>query len=121
VKLFRFIDAEKASYPVSLLCRVLGVSRSGYYDWKDRPPSKRARENAALTEQIVEIHERSQETYGYPRVHAELRALGMRCFRKRVARLMRKAGLCDCRRSRKKRTTHRDPRGVALWCAECAI
>jgi putative transposase len=110
VKLFRFIDAEKASYPDSLLWRVLGLSRSGYYDWKDRPPSKRARENAALTEHIVEIHERSRETYGYPRVHAELRALGVRCSRKRVARLiMRKAGLRGCRPGRKKRTTHRDP------------
>ncbi len=109
MKLFRFIDAEKASYPVSLLCRVLKVSRSGYYyDWKDRPPSKRDQENGALTEQIVEIHERSRETYGYPRVHAELKALGVRCSRKRVARLMRRAGLQGCIRGRRKRTTRRD-------------
>jgi transposase-like protein len=85
---------EKAYYPISLLWRVLKVSRSGYYDWKDRSLSKRARENAALTHQIRQIHERSLGTYGYPRVHAELRALGVRCSRKRVARLMRKAGLC---------------------------
>jgi putative transposase len=109
VRLFRLIDAEKASYPVSLLCRVLKVSRSGYYDWKDRPSSKRDRENAALTEQIREVHERSRGIYGYPRVHAELRALGVRCSRKRVARLMRKAGIKGCRRGRKKRTTRRDP------------
>jgi putative transposase len=109
VRLFRLIDAEKASYPVSLLCRVLKVSRSGYYDWKDRPSSKRDRENAALTEQIREVHERSRGIYGYPRVHAELRALGVRCSRKRVARLMRKAGIKGCRRARKKRTTRRDP------------
>jgi putative transposase len=112
VKLFRLIDAERASYPVSLLCRVLQVSRSGYYDWKDRPLSKRARENVALTEQIREIHQRSRETYGYPRVHAELRALGVRCSRKRVARLMRKSGLRGCLRGRKKRTTRRDPLAV---------
>jgi putative transposase len=95
VRLFKLIDAEKASYPISLLCRVLGVSRSGYYDWKDRPPSKkRDRENAALTEKIRQIHDTSRQVYGYPRVHAELRALGVRCSRKkRVARLMRKAGL----------------------------
>ncbi len=99
---------EKASYPVSLLCRVLKVSRSGYYDWKDRPPSKRDQENVALTEQIVEIHERSRGTYGYPRVHAELKALGVRCSRKRIARLMRKAGLRGCIRGRRKRTTRRD-------------
>ncbi len=75
MRLFELIDAEKASYPISLLCKVLRVSRSGYYDWKDRPPSKRARENATLTHQITQIYQRSRETYGYPRVHAELRAL----------------------------------------------
>ncbi len=93
MSIYRFVDAEKASYPVSMLCRVLKVSRSGYHAWKDRPPSKRAREDAALTERIREIHHRSRETYGYPRVHAELRAVGIHCNRKRVARLMRKDGL----------------------------
>jgi putative transposase len=108
VSAYRLIEAEKASYPVSVLCRVLKVSRSGYYDWKDRPPSKRDRENAALTEKIREVHDRSRRTYGYPRVHAELRALGVRCSRKRVARLMRKAALQGCIRGRRKRTTCRD-------------
>ena len=75
MSIYSFIDAEKATYPVSMLCRVMKVSRSGYHAWKDRPPSKRARENAALTERIREIHHRSRETYGYPRVHAELRGL----------------------------------------------
>jgi putative transposase len=99
---------EKASYPVLVLCRVLKVSRSGYYDWKDRPPSKRDQENAALTQKIREVHDRSRRTYGYPRVHAELKALGVRCSRKRVARLMRKAALQGCIRGRRKRTTRRD-------------
>jgi len=112
VKIFRLIDAEKASYPISLLCRVLKVSRSGYYDWKGRPPSKRTRENDALTEKIREIHERSRETYGSPRVHAELRTLGSCCSRKRVARLMRQAGLRGCMRGRRKRTTRRSGRAV---------
>jgi putative transposase len=112
VRLFKLIDAEKAYYPISLLCRILGVSRSGYYDWKDRPPSKRDQENAALTHQITEIHARSRRTYGYPRVHAELRALGVRCSRKRVARLMRKADLQGCIRGRRKRTTRRDKHAV---------
>ncbi len=102
MSLFKLIEAEKASYPISLLCRVLGVSRSGYYEWKDRPLFKRDRENAALTEKIRQIHERSRQVYGYPRVHAELKALGVRCSRKRVARLMRKAGLRGCPRGRKK-------------------
>jgi putative transposase len=110
VKLFRPIEAERASFSVLLMCRTLGVSRSGYYDWKDRPPSRRSREDAALTERIREIHRRSRATYGSPRVHAELRAIGIRCSRKRVARLMRKEGLKGCLRGRKKRTTRRDGR-----------
>jgi putative transposase len=61
---------------------MLGVWRSGYYDWRDRPPSRRSREDTALTEKVREIHRRSRETYGSPRVHAELRALGTRCGRK---------------------------------------
>ncbi len=105
---YRLIEAEKANYPVSVLCRVLKVSRSGYYDWKDRPLSKRDQENAALTRKIREVHDGSRRTYGYPRVHAELKALGVRCSRKRVARLMRKAGLQGCIRGRRKRTTRRD-------------
>lgn len=67
---FRLIHAEKANFPVSILCRVLQVSRSGYYAWKSRPLSKRSREDAALAEKIREVHERSRQTYGYPRVHA---------------------------------------------------
>jgi putative transposase len=109
---FRFIDAEKARFPVSLLCKIVGVSKSGYYAWKSRAPSKRSREDAVLTEKIREVYQRSRETYGYPRVHAELRALGVRCGRRRVARLMRRAGLRGCMRARKKRTTLRDSRAV---------
>jgi putative transposase len=113
VSIYRFIDAEKASYPVSALCRVLRVSRSGYYEWKDRPPSNRDRENATLTERIREIHQRSRETYGYLRVHAELRALGVRCNRKRVAKLMRKDGLRGCMRGpRRKHTTRQNPLAI---------
>jgi putative transposase len=113
VSIYRFIDAEKATYPVCMLCRVLNVSRSGYHAWKDRPPSNRARENAALTERIREIHHRSRETYGYPRVHAELRAVGIHCNRKRVARLMRKNGLRGCMRGpRRKHTTRQDPLAI---------
>lgn len=113
MKVFELIDAEKTSYSVSMLCKVLEVSRSGYYDWRGRPPSGRECENIALTEQIREIHHRSRETYGYPRVHAELRALGVRCSRKRVARLMQKDGLQGCIRGRRtKRTTRQDPLAI---------
>jgi putative transposase len=112
VSIFKLIDAERASYPVATLCRMLGVSKSGYYAWRTRPPSNRSRQDALLTEKIRQIHSRSRETYGYPRVHAELRSLGVRCGRRRVARLMRAAGLRGCMRGRKRRTTRRDPRAA---------
>jgi putative transposase len=106
------IEAERASFSVPLMCRILGVSRSGYYAWRDRPPSRRFKADAALTERIKVIHERSRGTYGSPRVHAELRlGEGIRCGRKRVARLMRKAGLRGCCRGRRVlTTTHRAQR-----------
>jgi putative transposase len=113
VSIYRLIDAEKATYSVSMLCRLLKVSRSGYYAWRERPSSRRATENAALAERIREIHQRSRGTYGYPRVHAELRALGVHCNRKRVARLMRKDGLRGCMRGRRrKHTTRQDPLAI---------
>jgi putative transposase len=107
VSAFRLIEAERARFSVPLMCRILGVSRSGYYAWKNRPPSARAKADAALTEQIRHIHQRSRGTYGAPRIHAELGFEGIRCGRKRVARLMRAAGIRGCWRGRKKRTTTR--------------
>jgi putative transposase len=98
VKAFRVIEAERACFPVSMLCKALEVSKSGYYAWKSRSSSRRIREAEALIERIREIHERSRQTYGYPGVHAELCTLGMRCGRCRVARLMPKAGIRGCRR-----------------------
>ena len=87
---FRLIDQEKAHHAVSLLCRVLGVSRAGFYAWRSRPPSARAVADQALLEQI---RQRSRVTYGAPRIHAELRLEHGVCVgRKRVARLMRAAG-----------------------------
>jgi putative transposase len=109
VSRFRFIDAEKATYPIALLCRVLGVSRAGYYGWRRRPPSSRAAADAALSATIRAIHGASRGTYGAPRVRAELAdAHGVRCSRRRVARLMRGAGLAGCHRRRAVRTTRRD-------------
>jgi putative transposase len=107
VSTFRFIEAEKATHSVPALCRMLGVSRSGYYAWRSRPPSKRARFDAVLSEKIETIHRNSRATYGAPRVHAELRAIGIRCSRKRVARLMRRARLRGSLRGRRMRTTSR--------------
>ena len=109
---FRFIAAEKAHHSVALLCRVLQVSRSGFYAWVGREPSARARADAALTERIRAIHGESRGTYGAPRVHAELAdAHGIRCGRKRVTRLMRAACLADVCRRRTSRTTRRDDGG----------
>ncbi len=99
---------HQAIYPVATQCRVLGVSPSGYYAWRARPPSARAVEEAALAERIEAIHERSRRTYGSPRIHAELKDEGTRVGRKRVARLMRKAGLEGASRRRRKGTTRRD-------------
>lgn len=89
------------------MCRVLEVSTSGYYAWRSREPSKRTQEDAVLTEQIRSIHERSRGTYGAPRIHAELRDEGIRVGCKRVARLMRAAGLRGVSRRKGPRTTRR--------------
>ena len=90
------------------MCRTLKVSKSGFYGWRDRAPSARDQADALLSEKIARIHRDSHETYGAPRIHFELRTLGVRCARKRVARLMREAGLFGCGgRRRKARTTLR--------------
>ena len=104
---YRLIEAEKAAHSVPTLCRMLDVSRSGYYAWRSRPPSERARFDAVLSEKIETIHRNSRATYGVPRVHAELRALGIRCGRKRAARPMRRAKLRSCLRGRRIKTTYR--------------
>jgi hypothetical protein len=85
----RFVAEQRHVYGVKRLCRVLGVSRSGFYAWLGRSPSARSVSDAELAGMIVEIHDRSRRTYGAPWVHAELARVGRRCGRKRVARLMR--------------------------------
>lgn len=107
---YRFIDAERAHHSVSLMCHVLEVSRAGYYAWRRRVPSRRAQDDADLTERIRLIHLGSRGTYGAPRIRAALRAEGVAISRKRVARLMRASGLTGIRRSRRRvRTTVVDP------------
>jgi len=110
VSRFRFIRVEKVCYPITVLCRVLRVSRAGYYAWARRGPSARTQEDAALIEQIREVHTRSRRTYGAPRMQATLITGGQKVGRKRVARLMRAAGLCGRTRRRvRPRTTMVDP------------
>jgi putative transposase len=107
---FGFIAARKTEHSVKTMCRVLGVSRSGYHAWERRRPSRRARRDAELTERIGQIHQRSLKTYGSPRVHAELRLdHDIRVGRKRVERLMRRAGLSGQLRRRRGKTTIRVP------------
>jgi putative transposase len=102
---FSLIATEKACYPVALLCRVLKVSRSGYYAWHKRPAATRTVQDQRLALEVAAIHAHSRGRYGSPRVHAELRERGQRIARKRVARLMRAAGLRGRERRRFRCTT----------------
>ncbi len=105
--------ANQAAFPVRILCRLLGVSPSGYYAWRGRGPSARAVANAALLERIRTIHRDSREAYGAPMIHAELTEGGEGINHKRVARLMRAHGIVGVTRRKPHWTTRRDPRAVA--------
>jgi putative transposase len=110
---FAFIATERACYPVALMCRVLQVSRSGYYAWCKRPPAPRTLRDQTLALEVAAIHGESRGRYGSPRIHAELRERGQRTARKRVARLMRAAGLC-ARERRRFRSTTDSGHGMAI-------
>jgi putative transposase len=112
--IYGFMDAQKATFPIRLMCRRLGVSPAGFYEWQGRrqQPSARSRADTELTVTIREIHHLSDGTYGSPRVWADLRlGSGVRVSRKRVERLMRQAGLQGISR-RKKGCTRRNPADV---------
>jgi len=95
-----------------MLCRLLGVSRSGYYAWRVRPPAVRTEADARLGATIRQVHVASRGTYGTPRIHAELHARGVRCGRKRVARLLHDAGLVGCHRRKGTITTRRSAEAI---------
>jgi putative transposase len=106
VSVYRFISAEKARTPVSACCELLGVSRSGYYEWLRRPPSDRALRDARLLDRIKAIHAANRGVYGARRIHAELRlGEGIRVGRKRVERLMRQAAISGLVARKRGRTT----------------
>jgi putative transposase len=105
---FQFVSANQASYGVATMCRVLAVSASGYYAWRKRLPSARARADAELTSRIS-ANQYSCATYGAPRIHEELLAVGIHVGRKRVARLMKAADLCGVSRRKWVTTTVREP------------
>jgi transposase InsO family protein len=91
--IFGFVDEHRGVWPVRMMCRVLGVSASGYYAWRTRPESRRSREDRGLLAEIRDIHADSGGVYGSPRIHVMLRSLGRAIGRNRVARLMRAGGL----------------------------
>jgi putative transposase len=103
------MSTNQALFPISSMARVLGVSTAGYYAWRDRPPSAHAQADAALLQQVRTVHVSSRQIYGAPRIHAQLWANGARHGRKRIARLMREAGLVGaCHRHGGPTTTQRD-------------
>jgi putative transposase len=87
------MSTNRACFPIATMARVLGVSAAGFYAWQDRPPSAYAQADAALLARVRTVHATSRQTYGARRVHADLRHRGERHGRKRIARLMRQAGL----------------------------
>jgi putative transposase len=110
VSIYRIISAERASFPVSVMCEVLGVSRSGFHGWEIRVLSDRALGDAWLTPRINEIHERARGVYGSRRVQAELRlGQGIQVSRRRVRRLMAAAGISGLVKVKRGRTTIRVP------------
>ena len=102
---FRFIAAEKAEHSIETMCRVLGVSASGFHAWAGRPPCPRDVEDAYLVERIKAIHLQSRGTYGARRIHAMLAREGIQVGKKRVERLMRVAGVSGLIKRRRGRTT----------------
>jgi putative transposase len=105
---YQFMVEQSGEFPVDRMCRVLGVSRSGYYAWRRRQPSLRDQANEVLLKAIQQVHQASRQTYGSPRIHASLKRQAVTCSRKRVARLMRLHGMRGAApRRRRPRTTQR--------------
>jgi putative transposase len=99
------VSEHREIYPVRICCRVLEISHSGYYRWVSAPISERERENNSLIRDIEQIHDSSRKTYGSPRIHAQLKAIGRKCGRGRVERLMRKFGIRSKLKRRFRKTT----------------
>lgn len=121
---FAFIDAKKARFPVSALCRVLQVRRSGFYAWCGREESRRARNDRRLAVEISALFAESRRRYGSPRIYRVLRARGQRVCRHRIARLMREQHLCARARRRYVATTdsrHHLPLPPNLLCRDFTI
>src|SRR5436853_2454363 len=107
---YQFIAEHKPEYAITVLCQALEVSESGYYGWRGRKTSQHCREDAKLAAEIQQIFLDYRQVYGSPRIHAVLKARGMACSRKRVARLMHQLGLSAGAKRSRKPTTNSDPR-----------
>lgn len=104
------MNANRADHTVKMMCKVLKLSRTGYYKWLKRGESDRERRDNELIDHILRIHRETRGIYGAPRIHTELRTTGIKVGKKRVARLMREVGICGVTRRKKWRTTIRDPK-----------
>jgi transposase InsO family protein len=109
---YRFIQQHRQRWPVEWMCHAFGVARSGFYAWQRRPPARRTAADAELTAQLRLLHRQYRGHYGSPRLRAVLCDTGIRCSRKRIARLLRNAGLTALLRKRRRRTTQVDPRAT---------
>jgi len=105
---YQFIDDHRDEFPVTRMCKVLKVSRSGYYAWRTRPVSKREMANRELAKKIEAVYNESDGTYGSPRIHSELNAQGVVCGKNRIARLMMLRSLCAKQHKRYRATTKRN-------------
>jgi putative transposase len=110
---YQFTAEHRHDYPITIMCRVLEVSASGYYAWCQRTPSQHSREDAQLAEKVKTAFQANRRVYGGPRVHAELHAQGIHCARKRVARLMREQGLF-AQRPRHRTVTTKSEQGAQV-------
>ena len=106
---YQCIDRRRDQYPIRMMCHSLKVSRSGYYAWRSRPESSRAKTDRELTSAIQRLHAQSKGIYGSPKIRYELKSEGYHCGRHKVARLMRIAGLRGCPKKRFRVTTQCDP------------
>ena len=104
------MNANRAEHTVKMMCKVLKLSRTGYYKWLKRGESDRERRDRELIDHILRIHRETRGIYGAPRIHTELGMNGIKVGKKRVARLMREVGICGVTRRKKWRTTIRDPK-----------
>lgn len=102
---YRFIDTHKKTWPIRLMCQVMNVSSSGYYEWRRRPESAQELSNRKLDEEIREVYGEHKQRYGVPRVTEELKERGFKCSENRVARRMQKLGLTGIQAKKFKRTT----------------